>query len=197
MGRCSHEQNKACLREVQTLQMPASGPILQCPPPPWRFPFSHAEPPVVSQTQLAPSHLWASVHALLLHGDPTDHPLFSFPVSASRPPPPGSPPSPPKIRGGLRCTSTVPCVCLTLFQGRDCVLLIFFISVCSRHSTVSGASMLLVGYTNIKAAGPGCDIMCSETSPGMNTPREPPLGIEASDGSMGKGMEPRDCENGC
>lgn len=92
----------------------------------------------------------------------------------------------------VRCTSMVLCVCLTLFQGKDRVLLIFFISVCSRHSTVSGTSALLVDYTNIEAAGPVCDITCSETSPGMNTPRDPPLGIEASDGPMGKGMEPRD-----
>ena len=84
------------------------------------------------------------------------------------------------------------CVCLTLFQGKDRVLLIFFISVCSRHNTVSGTSVLLVDYTNIEAASPVCDITCGETSPGMNTPRDPPLGIEASDGPMGKGMEPRD-----
>lgn len=83
------------------------------------------------------------------------------------------------------------CLLDSLPGQRLCFTYFLYLCLLQAH-TVSGASMLLVGYTNIKAAGPGCDIVCGETSPGMSTPREPPLGIEASDGLMRKGMEPRD-----
>lgn len=158
-------------------------------PPPGISHLRLAETPTVSQTQPAPSHLQASLHALPLHGTSFPHPssrhLAAGSFSSSQFQPQGHLLQRAflhcqRYEVPLLCAPTVPCVFLTLRQGRDHALFIFCNSVCSRHSTVSGASVLLVGYMNIEAASPVCHIMCGETSPGVNTLREPVLGIEAS-----------------